>query len=170
MCQLGFSLRKHVCCTASTQPYLIADSKAEINTHTLRTRLIVAIIANSDAWRSRLIQFWVQMLFISMALSGAIAFPTTADTVAPENFDVQLDEHQDAGIGMVSQSHNQPQSTTGEVEVDESASEFIEQTDQLRSGSAMLAQVCYAFCFLLSVYAAASRQVPSSSQYCCGPG
>ena len=159
---IGLRPHRHVCCSASTQSYLIADSKAEINTHTLRTRLIVAIIANSDAWRSRLIQFWVQMLFISMALSGAIAFPTTADTVAPENFDVQLDEHQDAGIGMVSQSHNQPQSTTGEVEVDESASEFIEQTDQLRSGSAMLAQVCYAFCFLLSTFCVRCCFAPSS--------
>ena len=54
-----------------------------------------------------------------MALSGAIAFTTTEDTVVPEGFDVQLDEHQDAGFDMVSESQNQPQYTTYEV-VDES--------------------------------------------------
>merc|ERR1711865_524883 len=61
----------------------------------------------------------IRMLVISMALSGAIAFATTADTVVPEGFDVQLDEHQDPGFDMVSQSQNQPQPSTYEV-VDES--------------------------------------------------
>merc|ERR1712086_683505 len=90
----------------------------------------------------------IRMLVISMALSGAIAFATTADTVVPEGFDVQLgehqttadtvvpegfdvqlDEHQDAGFDMVSESQNQPQPSTYEV-VDESDSNFIEQTVQ----------------------------------------
>merc|ERR1712166_1281888 len=74
-----------------------------------------------------LIEFWVQMLVISMALSGAIAFDTTADTVVPEGFDVQLDEHQDPGFDMVSESQNQPQYTTYEV-VDESE-ELLQQKE-----------------------------------------